>query len=122
MLTQDADTQTFFKEDCVDDENGGDNVESQPSDSCGNNKCSSVASLHSTVSAGATARLSNNGDIVHGLDAPVPSLDEKLNRLSWHSSMTSYIAWRLASPHVPSPGSSPAPKRRDSPCEDAVAV
>ena len=30
-------------------------------------------------------------------------LDEKSKRLSWHSSTTSYIAWILASPVLPSP-------------------
>ena len=69
--------------------------------------------------------LSPNGfseeHLIREMDTP-SSLDEKLRKLSGHSSVTSYIAWRLASPHIPSPGVSPALSRRDCCQEEAVAV
>ncbi len=34
--------------------------------------------------------------------SPTP-LSDKLKRLSWHASMTSYIAFRQSSPYIPSP-------------------
>ena len=43
-------------------------------------------------------------------------LDEKLKRLSWHSSTTSYIAWRLASPVLPSPERKQCRSRTGSAC------
>ncbi|XP_065053899.1 major facilitator superfamily domain-containing protein 12-like [Rhopilema esculentum] len=59
----------------------------------------------------------NEENIIQEMDAPGSSLDEKLKRLSWHSSMTSYIAWRLASPHVPSPTGSPSLDKKS--CQDS---
>ena len=118
----DAGTQTCPKNEDDDDDASscGDDCDMQNAN--GVKKTASQVSLHSAKSTGFIASTSNNGEILHDLDAPIPSLDEKLNRLSWHSSMTSYIAWRLASPHVPSPGSSPASERRHCPDEDPVAV
>ena len=109
------------------------NAEMEPNDNCCQDavdldencveiKASSHASLHSAKSAGFPASKSNNGEVCHDIDAPIPSLDEKLNRLSGHSSMTTYIAWRLASPHLHSPCSSPSLERRTDASKEPVTV
>jgi len=85
-------------------------------------KASSLTNLHSSTSANLIVSKSGNGELLHDVDAPIPSLDEKLNRLSWHSSMTSYIAWRLASPHIHSPCPSPISERREGPRSESAAV
>ena len=85
-------------------------------------KTSSLSSLHSSTSANLIPSKSANGELLHDMDAPIPSLDEKLNRLSWHSSMTSYIAWRLASPHIHSPCPSPVSERCEGPSSESAAV
>ena len=85
-------------------------------------KASSLTNLHSSTSANLIVSKSANGELLHDVDAPIPSLDEKLNRLSWHSSMTSYIAWRLASPHIHSPCPSPISERREGPRSESAAV
>ena len=73
----------------------------------------------------AIGELAPNGfseeDLICEMDTP-SSVDEKLRKLSGHSSVTSYIAWRLASPHIPSPGVSPVLSRRNCCQEEAVAV
>lgn len=119
VLLQNAETQTSCNEN---NDHGVKENQCEVSNSGDIKKEASQANLHSARSTELIPPPSNGGNIVHDLDAPIPCLDDKLKRLSWHSSMTSYVAWRHTSPYVPSPDSSPAVERRPTSSEGPEAV
>ena len=119
-LLRDVETQ-ILDEEAEDNDNCREDATGLIEDS-GKKNASSQVSLHSAKTADLVASKSNDGELSYNLDVPVTSLDEKLKRLSWHSSMTSYVAWRLASPYIHSPCSTPCLERRNCPSNEPAAV